>query len=367
MSHPEQIEFVEHVRGLFPHLFAGSSVIEIGSLNINGSIRSLFEGCYYIGVDLAPGEGVDIVALGHEVELEDRSFDVSISCECFEHNPFWRETFLKMCRLSREIVVLTVATHGRLEHGTSSTTPRDSPFTFERWDYYRNLGVEDLSSFPLNQLFKEYEISYSRRTNDIYFWGLLTEANTAATRRRNTEKRSVSENQSELQERPDIDFANSTSEPLWAMELANFVEPVWYLHMNPDVAGADVEPIQHYCEHGLHENRSPNRFFDPIFYLEMNPDVRVSGRPAFAHFLEFGRFEGRKCRLEVDVEWCARQAKANGATDYFSWIMTACLKGGQFPTNPARHFYLPTPLSSASGIHSYNNYLRELREKINAT
>jgi hypothetical protein len=42
---------------------------------------------------LVEGPGVDIVASGHEVNLASDSFAVTISAECFEHNPLWRETF----------------------------------------------------------------------------------------------------------------------------------------------------------------------------------------------------------------------------------------------------------------------------------
>lgn len=367
MSHPEQIEFVERVRKLFPHLFSSTRVIEIGSLDINGSIRTLFDGCEYVGVDLEPGIGVDLVSLGHEVDLDDRSFEVAISCECFEHNPHWRETFLNMCRMTRELVVLTVATHGRPEHGTTSTTPEDSPFTQGRWDYYRNLGVEDLSLFPLNQLFKEYEISYSRDTNDIYFWGLLAEAETPVTRSRRKAPRSIPKDTRETVDDARIEMPGLRSDPNWAHVLADFVEPIWYLHKNPDVAAAGMDPLTHFREHGISENRSPNRFFDPAFYLEVSPDVVAADRPAFAHFLEYGRFEGRKCHHLVDVEWCTKQAIKSGATDYFVWLMSACLKGGGFPANPARAFFLPAPLSSSHEIHAYNQYLDQLRGEIDAT
>jgi len=30
------------------------------------------------------------------------SFDCTISVECFEHNPFWLETFVNMLRMTRE-------------------------------------------------------------------------------------------------------------------------------------------------------------------------------------------------------------------------------------------------------------------------
>ena len=67
--------------------WTGLRVLEIGSADINGSIRSFFPGSDYTGVDLSAGPGVDVVASGHELALPDRDVDLAISCECFEHNP----------------------------------------------------------------------------------------------------------------------------------------------------------------------------------------------------------------------------------------------------------------------------------------
>jgi len=51
----------------------------------------LFSDCDYIGLDVAPGNGVDIVCEGQNYDAPDESFDVVISCEVMEHNPFWRK------------------------------------------------------------------------------------------------------------------------------------------------------------------------------------------------------------------------------------------------------------------------------------
>ncbi len=77
----------------FPQYFYESKVLEVGSLDINGSIRQFFVGCDYVGVDLGEGRGVDVVARGEELDYPDDSFDVVASCECFEHNPEWVKTF----------------------------------------------------------------------------------------------------------------------------------------------------------------------------------------------------------------------------------------------------------------------------------
>lgn len=172
MSHPQQMDFIQSVKDKFPELFSNSRILEIGSLDINGSIRRFFTDCFYIGVDIAEGPGVDVVALGNELDFSSETFDMVISCECFEHNPFWWETFLNMIRMSKGIVVFTCATEGRQEHGTTASNPECSPLTVEAgWNYYQNLTVDDFASLPLDEIFSRYEFTVNRESCDLYFWG----------------------------------------------------------------------------------------------------------------------------------------------------------------------------------------------------
>jgi hypothetical protein len=175
MAHPEQREFFESVRMRLPHLFDQVKVLEVGSLNINGTVRDLFTDCDYTGVDLSEGPGVDVVGQGQELTYPDNFFDFSVSAECFEHNPFWADTFINMHRMSKSFVAFTCATEGRAEHGTTRTSPSDSPFTLE-WDYYRNLTEDDFLdnvSIDLGMMFQKYKFTTNPYSHDLYFWGVV--------------------------------------------------------------------------------------------------------------------------------------------------------------------------------------------------
>lgn len=175
MAHGAQRVFFEEVKREFPEFFSGQRVLEVGSLNINGTVRDFFDNCAYTGVDVADGPDVDIVAQGQDLSYPDNSFDVSVSAECFEHNPHWRETFVNMTRMTRigGLVAFTCAAEGRPEHGTSRTDVGSSPLTVGLgWDYYRNLGEVDFAPEDLEG-FASYGFFDNRTNLDLYFVGIV--------------------------------------------------------------------------------------------------------------------------------------------------------------------------------------------------
>lgn len=176
MAHYEQRVFLTSLMARHPAWFTDRRVLEIGSLNINGTVRDFFVDCDYTGVDLAPGPGVDVVGEGQGLDYEDESFDVVISAECFEHNPHWLETFVNMRRMCSGLVIFTCATEGRPEHGTTRTDPGSSPFTVGRWDYYRNLTADDFrDAVDLGAMFARHQFTTNDLSHDLYFWGLVHE------------------------------------------------------------------------------------------------------------------------------------------------------------------------------------------------
>lgn len=175
MSHPEQMAFIELVKHLAPRYFQGTRVLEIGSLDINGSIRGCFSDCEYLGLDIASGKGVDVVCEGQAYDAPEGSFDVVVSCEAMEHNPHWAETMANMFRLVRPggLVMMTCATVGRKEHGTAKSEPSSSPLTVEKgWDYYRNLTWRDLKRHVDFSPLMAWSHACNWRSYDLYFLGL---------------------------------------------------------------------------------------------------------------------------------------------------------------------------------------------------
>jgi SAM-dependent methyltransferase len=172
MAHKEQREWFRALKAKKPDAFSEVRVLEVGSLNVNGTIRDFFEAIEYVGVDVGAGPGVDLVCKGEDLDYAANSFDVTVSAECFEHNPGWAATFQNMWRMTKKHVMITCASEGRPEHGTSRSEPGASPFTAD-WDYYKNLTEADFrAEFDLDEMFTEYSFQYEPVACDLYFYGV---------------------------------------------------------------------------------------------------------------------------------------------------------------------------------------------------
>lgn len=175
MAHGDQFEFVAIISRGLRGFFTRCKVLEVGSLNVNGTIRPLFEDCDYLGLDVGPGGCVDLVCQGQDYRGADGSFDTVVSCEAMEHNPYWKETLANMTRLCRPggLVLVTCATIGRREHGTDRTMPDASPHTVGAgWSYYRNLREVDFRrELDLDGAFERFRFWRNWTTFDLYFLG----------------------------------------------------------------------------------------------------------------------------------------------------------------------------------------------------
>ena len=66
------------------HGLAERSVLEVGSKNVNGTVRDWFRGAY-LGVDIEQGPCVDMIANGEDLPFPDNAYGVVVSSEMLEH------------------------------------------------------------------------------------------------------------------------------------------------------------------------------------------------------------------------------------------------------------------------------------------
>lgn len=171
MAHKAQQIFLTKIKEKFLDRFKNCSVLDIGSLDINGNNRYLFSEYEYIGLDIGIGKNVDVVCPGHLFK-SDRKFDIVISTECFEHDRFYKETILNAIELTKSngMFLFTCASTGRPEHGTTKNDGWASPYTTE---YYKNLDENDIKEFlKLDDIFSEYMFEFNSKACDLYFYGI---------------------------------------------------------------------------------------------------------------------------------------------------------------------------------------------------
>ena len=92
------------------------SIVEIGSQNVNGSLREVCPaGLKYTGLDFVEGNGVDLVISDpYKLPLQDASTDILVSSSCFEHSEFFWLVFLEAMRVLKPggVFYLNVPSNG---------------------------------------------------------------------------------------------------------------------------------------------------------------------------------------------------------------------------------------------------------------
>lgn len=172
MAHKQQIDYCILMKSLFPYYFKYRSVLDIGSMDINGNNKYLFNMCNYLGVDIGPGKNVDYIGYGHKLTFENGEFDTIITTEVAEHDKYWPQTMTNAIRMldGGGALIFTCATTGRPEHGTKRTDEFSSPYTT---DYYKNVTEEMLRSINgFNEAWEYCRFSVNNESHDLQFFGI---------------------------------------------------------------------------------------------------------------------------------------------------------------------------------------------------
>ena len=87
--HDSVMQFVQEQ--VTRHRLGDKHVLDVGSLDVNGSVRAMFTNGY-VGVDMREGKNVDHVLNAHGLSafFDLASFDAVVCCEMLEHDDaFW--------------------------------------------------------------------------------------------------------------------------------------------------------------------------------------------------------------------------------------------------------------------------------------
>ncbi len=98
--HPSSMTHMKAFRDKYLRGLEGLTVIDVGSLDINGSYRDLFSAHEYTGLDVVKGKNVDMVlkAPCKWDEVRDGSVDVVISGQAFEHIKYDNKVMAEVAR-----------------------------------------------------------------------------------------------------------------------------------------------------------------------------------------------------------------------------------------------------------------------------
>lgn len=125
-------------RYLGEHRGSSLTVLDVGSMDVNGTYRSIFSdpAWTYTGLDMESGPGVEVVArTPYRWPIASRSCDIVISGQAFEHIRFPWVTILETARVLRPGgLTFIIAPSGGPEHR----------YPYDCWRFYPD-GMEALA------------------------------------------------------------------------------------------------------------------------------------------------------------------------------------------------------------------------------
>jgi SAM-dependent methyltransferase len=121
------------------------NILEIGSQDFNGSVRPYFATAKsYVGVDMTPGKGVDVVVNASELawhfsnqDIHPKSFDVIICLEMLEHDAEFWVTMDNIRHLLRHggILVLTARGCTKGKDGKNGESMWEHGYPYDYWRF----------------------------------------------------------------------------------------------------------------------------------------------------------------------------------------------------------------------------------------
>ena len=158
----------EKFRNKYFQDISSKKILDIGSYNLNGTLKPIFQNADYTGLDMEEGPNVDIVSSSHDIPFEDNTFDIVLSSSCFEHDDMFWLSFTEMCRVVKLGGYLYVqAPQNGPYHGCPGDNWRfyeDSWKALEKWGKREGYGIELLESYV------DYESAHINSTNGHYQW-----------------------------------------------------------------------------------------------------------------------------------------------------------------------------------------------------
>ncbi len=140
------------------------TVVEVGSLDINGSVRPLLRGVgHHHGLDLVAGPGVDEVA-DASTWVPPRAYDLAVSAEVLEHAPRWRAilTMLWGALAPGGRLLVTCAGTNRPPHSAVDG------LALRPGEHYANVGLAEVADLVSTWDVAALELEWAAGRGDLY-------------------------------------------------------------------------------------------------------------------------------------------------------------------------------------------------------
>lgn len=142
-----------------------TKVLEVGSLDVNGTIHDYVKLDGYVGVDMREGRNVDVVINGHYLtdEFDKNSFDLVICFDTLEHDDKFWLTLEKMKEVLRPGGHLVIGAPGR--NCDQHSHPKDY------WRFMRDafeMFFEDMEDVVIEE---QKDSDNHQWEDEVYGWG----------------------------------------------------------------------------------------------------------------------------------------------------------------------------------------------------
>jgi SAM-dependent methyltransferase len=88
--HQGNIDWLKDLNTRFASELREARLLELGSLNVNGTARDYLHVKKWVGIDKEGGPDVDIICSAIQTRFPPESFDVILCTSMLEHDPDWR-------------------------------------------------------------------------------------------------------------------------------------------------------------------------------------------------------------------------------------------------------------------------------------
>ena len=126
-------------------------ILDVGSCDVNGTMKPIFKKGIYVGLDIEEGPNVDVVGISHNLPFENEEFDIIISSSCFEHDDMFWISFQEMCRVLKPngYIYINAPSAGPY-HGHPTDNWRfyaDSWKALEKWARINKFKIELIETY----------------------------------------------------------------------------------------------------------------------------------------------------------------------------------------------------------------------------